>query len=196
MTIEEILKNAGIEDEKAIEAVKSELPRAYMPLAEANKRIAAAKTASEELQRQFDAYKAEAEKAAAEAAAENEGKEGEAAKALAELQAKFDKLQGDYDSSKNELRQGKARGELEKALKDAGANPAALALLVGAGMAKVEYDEEGKPSNISNVAETIKGENGGLFGRKLDTGKPQEKGDGNQPDEVEAAFARGFGKLE
>ena len=196
MTIEEILKNAGIEDEKAIEAVKSEMPRAYMPLAEANKRIAAAKTASEELQQQFDQYKAEAEKAAAEAAAKSEGKEGETAKALAELQAKFDKLQGDYDSSQNELRQGKARSELEKALKNAGANPAALSLLVGAGMAKVEYGEDGNPSNISNVADAIKGENGGLFGHKLDTGKRQEKGDGKQQDEVEAAFARGFGKLE
>jgi hypothetical protein len=190
MTIEEILKNAGIDDAEAIAKVKAEMPKAFLPLADHNKRIAAAKQEAADVQKAFDDFKAEAE-AAAKA---NEGKEDEGAKALADLQAKYDKLEGDFKASQDKHRQRKATDALTKALKEAGANDAALSLLAGAGLAQIEYGEDGEPSNIADVAEKIKGDNAGLFGEPFASGKPQGKANGDN--DPEDPFLKGFGKLD
>ena len=194
MNIEEILKSAGIEDADTVAKVKEAMPKAYMPLGEANKRISAAKQEAEQSAKALEDFKAEAEAAAQAAADKAAGDESETAKALAELQKQFEQLQGDYSASQTELRNGRARTALEKALTDAGANPAALSLLAGAGMGRVEFGEDGKPSNIAEAVEAVKAENGGLFGTQIDTGQQQKKGDpaGNEGDD----FLKGFGSTE
>lgn len=190
MTIEEILKKAGIEDQAIIDAVKAEMPKAFLPLADHNKRIAAAKQEAADVQKAFDDFKAETEAAAAA----KEGQEDESAKALAELQAKFDKLDSDYKASQDKHKQRAASDALTKALKDAGANPAALALLAENGLKNVEFGDDGEPANIQDVAEAIKGANEGLFGEFVDTGKQQKKASqGNEPTDP---FLKGFGKLD
>lgn len=187
MTIEEILKNAGITDQAAIDAVKAEMPKSFLPLADHNKRIAAAKQEAADVQKAFDAYKADAEAAAAA----NEGKEDESAKALADLQAKYDKLQGDFTASQDKHKQRAATDALTKALKAAGANDAALSLLAGAGLAQIEYGEDGEPSNVQAIADKIKADNAGLFGEPFASGKPQGKAD--QENDLVSAFDEGFG---
>lgn len=187
MTIEEILKNAGIEDQAIIDAVKAEMPKSFLPLADHNKRIAAAKEETAKVQTAFDAFKADAE-AAAKA---NEGKEDEGAKALADLQAKFDKLDSEYKASQDKHKQRAATDALTKALKEAGANDAALSLLAGAGLAQIQYNEDGEPSNVADVAEKIKGDNAGLFGQPFSSGKQQAKAD--DENSFKDAFDEGFG---
>lgn len=189
MTIEEILKNAGIELEaEALAKLKAEMPKAYMPLAEANKRIGEAKNATEALQKSFDDYKAEVE-AAAKAAA---GKDGEAAKALEDLQAKYADLEGKFNESQNAIKSRDARAALTDALKAAGANPAAVALLADSALARIEFGDDGKPSNVKDVAEAVKADNGGLFGEPIDTGKPAGKADADN--DLKTAFDEGFGE--
>lgn len=187
MTIEEILKNAGITDQAAIDAVKAEMPKSFLPLADHNKRIAAAKQDAENVQKAFDAFKAETE-AAAKA---TEGKEGESAKQLADLQAKYDQLEGEFKASQDKHRQRKATDALTKALKDAGASDAALTLLASAGLAQIQYGEDGEPSNVADVAEKIKGDNAGLFGQPFSSGKQQAKAD--DENSFKDAFDEGFG---
>lgn len=187
MKIEEILKNAGIEDAEAIAKIKEAMPKAFMPLADFNSRIAAAKKEAADVQAAFDAFKAEADAASAA----NAVKEDEAAKKFEALQAQFDKLQGDYTAAQDAAKQRDAKDAITKALKDAGANPAAIALLADAALGRIEYGEDGKPSNVSDVAEAVKGENAGLFGVDVDTGKQSGKSDG---DNLGAdAFLEGFG---
>lgn len=190
MTIEEILKNAGVDDQAIIDAVKAEMPKAFLPLEEHNKRIGKAKQEAADVQAAFDTFKAETEAAAKE----NEGKESETAQALAALQEKFDKLQGDYTDSQNRHKQRKATDALSAALKEAGANPAALKLLAENGLQQVEYGDDGEPSNIDKVTETIKEANAGLFGEIINTGKAPAKAAGKN--EPEDPFLRGFGKLD
>lgn len=190
MTIEEILKNAGVDDQAIIDAVKAEMPKAFLPLEEHNKRIGKAKQEAADVQAAFDTFKAETEAAAKE----NEGKESETAQALAALQEKFEKLQGDYTDSQNRHKQRKATDALSAALKEAGANPAALKLLAENGLHQVEYGEDGEPSNIDKVTETIKEANAGLFGEIINTGKTPAKAAGKN--EPEDPFLRGFGKLD
>lgn len=187
MTIEEILKNAGVEDQAIIDAVKAEMPKSFLPLAEHNKRVAAAKDETAKVQTAFDAFKAEAEAKAKE----GEGKEDESAKALADLQAKFDKLDSEYKASQDKHKQRAATDALTKALKAAGANDAALALLASAGLAQIQYGEDGEPSNVADVAEKIKGDNAGLFGEPFASGSPQGKA--NEPNDLKTAFDEGFG---
>lgn len=184
MTIEEILKEAGITDAEAVEKVKASMPSAFLPLEEHNKRIAKAKQAAEDVQKAFDAFKAETEKANAD----GEGKLAEDEKAIADLRAQLEKLQGDYTASQNELKQGNARRALEKALTDAGANPAALALLAGSAIGRVEFGEDGKPSNIEAVANAVKNENGGLFGKQFDTGSRIQQSNNPSDDELFEGF--------
>lgn len=189
MTIEEILANAGITVEAdALEKLKAEMPKAYMPLADANKRIAAAKKAGDDVQAAFDAYKAEVDEAAKAA----EGKDGEAAKALEELQSKYADLEGKFNDSQAAIKNRDAKAALTDALKAAGANPAAIALLADSALAKIEFGEDGKPSNAKDIAEAIKGENGGLFGEPIDTGKPAGKAD--EENDLKTAFDEGFGE--
>lgn len=187
MTIDEILANAGIEDAEAVAKVKAEMPKAFMPLAEANKRIAAANKAKDEAAAALESYKQEVEQAAEEAK-----KNGEAgATALAELQAKYEKLQGDFTESQNAMKQRDAKEALIAALKEAGANPAAIELLANSALAGVEFGEDGKPSNVQAVADGVKESNAGLFGVSVDTGRKQEKADeGNDLDPFE-----GFGDV-
>lgn len=187
MKIEEILKNAGIEDAETVAKVKEEMPKAFMPLADFNSRIAAVKKEASDVQAAFDAFKAEAEKAKEEDA----GKEDAASKKLEELQAKFDKLQGDYTAAQDAAKKRDAKDAITKALKEAGANPAAIALLADAALGRIEYGEDGKPSNVSDVAEAVKGENEGLFGVEIDTGKQSDKSDGDNLGKD--AFLEGFG---
>lgn len=193
MTIEEILKAAGVESPEVIAAVKKAMPESFIPLAEANKRIAAAKEKAEETQAAFDAYKEQAEKDLQEAKDANAGKDDEHAQKLAELQEKFDKLQGDYTDSQNRHKQRKATDALTDALKKAGANPAALALLAKDGLGRIEYGDDGEPSNVPAVADAIKEANAGLFGEAIDTGnEPGKAGGKNEPADP---FLKGFGKL-
>lgn len=187
MTIEEILKNAGVEDQAIIDAVKAEMPKNFLPLEDHNKRIAKAKEETAGIQKAFDDYKAETE-AAAQA---NAGKEDESAKALADLQAKFDKLDSDYKASQDKHKQRAATDALTKALKEAGANDAALSLLAGAGLAQIQYGEDGEPANVSDVAAKIKADNAGLFGEPFASGKPQGKAD--EDNDMKTAFDEGFG---
>lgn len=190
MTIEELLRSAGVEDQAIIDAVKAEMPKNFLPLDEFNKRVAAAKKETETVQAAFDAFKADAE-AAAKA---NEGKESETAQKLADLQEKFDKLQGDYTNSENKHRQRKANDALTDALKKAGASDSALKLLASSGLSRIEYGDDGEPSNVDSVLEALKGENEGLFGVEVSTGKPPAKGDGkNAPSDD---FLAGFGSTE
>ncbi len=189
MTIEELLKNAGVEDQAIIDAVKAEMPKNFLPLSEHNKRVAAAKAETETVKGEFEAFKAEA----AKAAEANSGKESETEKALAELQAKFDKLQGDYTDSQNKHRQRKATDALTQALKEAGANPVALSLLAENGMSKIEFGDDGEPTNIADVTTAIKGANAGLFGEQVDTGKPPAAGNSGKPQDD---FLAGFGSTE
>lgn len=188
MTIEEILKNAGVEDQTIIDAVKAEMPKSFLPLADHNKRIAAAKDEAAKVQAAFDAFKSDTE-AAAKA---NEGKEDESAKALAELQAKFDKLDSDYKASQDKHKQRAATDALTKALKDKGANDAALSLLASAGLAQIQYGEDGEPSNVADVADKIKADNAGLFGEPFASGKPQPRAD--EENDLKSAFDEGFGE--
>ena len=190
MTIEELLKNAGIEDQTVIDAVKSEMPKNFLPLDEFNKRIAAAKKETETVQAAFDAFKAEAD----EKAKAGEGKESETAQKLADLQAKFDKLQGDYTDSQNKHKQRKATDALTDALKKAGASDSALKLLAASGLSSIEYGDDGEPSNVETVLEKLKGENEGLFGVEVDTGKPSAKGDGKNG--ATDDFLAGFGSTD
>lgn len=191
MTIEEILKNAGVEVEaEALEKIKADMPKSYMPLADANKRIAAAKKETEGVQKAFDEYKAEVDKAAEEAKASGD----ESAKALEELQAKYADLEGKFNDSQNAIKERDAKAALTDALKAAGANPAAIGLLADKALASVEYGDDGKPANIQDVTEAIKGENGGLFGEPVDTGNPQDKAD--EENDSKDAFLEGFGSTE
>ena len=190
MSIEEILKNAGVNDQAIIDAVKAEMPKNFLPLDEHNKLIGKAKADTDSIQKAFDDYKQQAEKDAQAKA----GQEDESAKALADLQAKFDKLDSEYKASQDKHKQRAATDALTKALKDAGANNAALSLLAGAGLAHVQWGEDGEPSNIDDVAAKIKEDNAGLFGEPFASGKPQAKADGNN--EPQDPFLKGFGKLD
>lgn len=187
MTIEEILKNAGVEDQAVIDAVKAEMPKNFLPLEEHNKRMGKAKTDADNIQKAFDDYKQKAE----QDAQANAGKEDESAKALADLQAKFNDLETEYKASQDKHRQRAATDALTKALKAAGANDAALSLLAGAGLAQIQYGEDGEPSNIADVAAKIKEDNAGLFGEPFASGKPQDKA--NEENDLKTAFDEGFG---
>lgn len=171
--IEEILKNAGVKDQAVIDAVKTEMPKAFLPLEDHNARMAKAKNETADVQKAFDAYKEETEKAAGEAAKQG----GENEKAVEELQKKLADLEGKYTASQDAIKQRDAREALSKALKGAGANPAALELLADKALASVEYGEDGKASNVEAAVEALKKDNAGLFGEPVNTSKPQEKGE-------------------
>lgn len=189
MDIKEILKKFGIEDAETVEQIAAEVPKHFVPTAVLNERVAKAKGEAEEVQKAFDAYKAEVEAAAAKAKGEGD----ESAKALEELQKKYDSLKGDFDKSQNAIKERDAKEALNKALKDAGANPAALSLLASAALSRIEYGDDGKPSNVDDVAAAVKGENEGLFGVVKDTGTPPAKGN---PPAPEDEFLKGFGSTE
>lgn len=188
MTIEEILRAAGIEDEGIIAKVKEEMPKAYMPLADANKRIAAAKTSADDAAKALEEAKAAQAKADEEAKAAAEGKDGE----LSKLQQQYADLQKRFDDAQEQAKQTRGREALVKALTAGGANPAAVELLASSALGRVEYGEDGKPSNAQAVADALKESNAGLFGAKVDTGEPPKKGDG---DDNADRFLRGFGAL-
>lgn len=187
MGIEEILKNAGIEDAEAIAKVKAEMPKAFMPLADANKRITAAKTEAADATKALEDYKAQQEQAQAQA------KEGEdkQAQEFAALQEKYNALEGRFNDSQNAIKQRDAKAAITEALKGAGANPAALGLLADAGLSKAQFGEDGKLSNLDDVLEAVKGDNSGLFGEKVDTGEQQKKA--TDPNDLLSAFEEGFG---
>ena len=186
MNIEEILKNAGVEDQAIIDSVKAEMPKNFLPLEEHNKRMGKAKTDADNIQKAFDDYKQQAEKDAQAKA----GQEDESAKALADLQAKFDKLDSEYKASQDKHKQRAATDALTKVLKEAGANDAALSLLAGAGLAHVQWSEDGEPANIADVAAKIKEDNAGLFGEPFASGKPQDKA--NEENSKADPFLRGL----
>lgn len=190
MTIEEILKAAGVEDADIIAKVKEAMPKSFLPLEEHNKRVAKAKQEAEEARAALDEAKQAAEDAAkaAEAKANEDG--AKAGAKLEELQKQLEKLKGDYSASQAELKTGKASKALEEALKAAGANPAAVQLLTASGVGSVEFGEDGKPSNAADVAETLKQSNAGLFGATVNTGKVPPAG--NTPEDGDA-FLQGFG---
>lgn len=189
MNIEEILKNAGVEDQTVIDAVKAEMPKNFLPLEDHNKRMGKAKADADSIQKAFDDYKQQAEQDAQAKA----GEDDESAKALAALQAKFDALETEYKASQDKHKQRAATDALSKALKEAGANDAALSLLAGAGLAQVQWNEDGEPSNIADVASKIKEDNAGLFGEPFASGKPQAKADTDN--DFKNAFDEGFGDL-
>ena len=192
MKISEILKNAGITDEAQVAAVEAEMPKHFLPLADFNARIASAKKEATDAKAAQE--KAEADLKAALEAAGKEGEEGN--KAFKELQEKLEKLQGDLEASnaalkaeKDAARQTATKGELVKALKEAGANEAALELLACAALSGVNYDDDGKAANIQEIVEAQKTENAGLFGVTIDTGKEPGKG---QPPAGKDPFLAGF----
>lgn len=190
MDIKEILKKFGIEDAETVEQIAAEVPKHFVPTSVLNERIAKAKGEAEDVQKAFDAYKAEVEEAAAKAKGDGDA----SAKALEELQQKYDSLKGDFDKSQNAIKERDAKEALNKALTEAGANPAALSLLASAALSRIEYGEDGKPSNVADVAAAVKGENEGLFGVVKDTGTPPAKATGkNEPDDE---FLKGFGSTE
>lgn len=192
MNIEEILKKAGVEDAEVLKAVAEELPKHYMPTAVLNERVGKAKKETADVQAAFDAYKAEVEEAAAKA----KGEGNEAAKALEELQKKYETLQNDFTASQNAVKERDAKEALGKALKDAGANPAAMALLTASALSRVEYGDDGKPANLAEAVEAVKADNEGLFGVTIDTGTPPAKGNPPEPDDkLKAAIDKGFGDL-
>lgn len=193
MTIEEILKAAGIEDAEAIAKVKAEMPKNFLPLADHNARIAKAKGAADEVQKAFDEYKAKAAQEIEAAKQEGEGAKDESAKQVEKLQKQLEELQGQYNESQGKIKQSKAKSALEKALKDSGANPAAVALLAADALAKVEFNDDGEPSNVADIVNAEKEANAGLFGKDIDTGKDPERGDGNNDDTDR--FLKGFGEL-
>ena len=194
MNIEEILKAAGIEDAETVAKVRELMPKAYIPLKDHNERVAKAKAEAEAAQAALDEAQKAAEAAAAAAKAEGSAKADESAKALEALQAQLEKLQGEYNASQAELKSGKASKALETALKEAGANPHAVGLLTASAAGMVEFGEDGKPSNVAEIAEKLKADNSGLFGTFVDTGKQQQQGEGGKGGED--AFLAGFGKTE
>ena len=163
MTIEEILNNAGVTDSAIIEAVKAEMPKSFMPLADANKRIAAAKQDAE--------------------AKANE---------LEQLKQQHEALQKQFAEAQEKAKQTAGREALVKALKEAGANPAAVELMASSALAGIEYDADGKPANVQDVADHLKEGNAGLFGTQVDTGTPGKKAD--NPNDLLSAFDEGFGE--
>lgn len=187
MTIDEILSNAGITDPEVIEAVKAEMPKNFMPLADANKRIAAAKQDAEAKAKALDDYKAEQAKALEDAAKADQGK----ADALEALKAQHEALQKQFAAAQEKAKQTAGREALVKALKDAGANPAAVELMASSALAGIEYDADGKPSNVQTVTDALKEGNAGLFGTQLDTGTPGKKAD--DANALLDAFDMGFG---
>lgn len=187
MTIEEILNNAGVTDADVIEAVKAEMPKAYMPLADANKRIAAAKQDAEAKAKAFEDYKAEQAKALDDAAKQGQGQADE----LAKLKADHEALQKQFAEAQEKAKQTAGREALVKALRDAGANPAAVELMASSALAGIEYDADGKPANVQDVADHLKEGNAGLFGTSIDTGTPSKKAD--NPNDLLSAFDEGFG---
>ena len=190
MKIEEILKGAGIEDAEIIEKVKAAMPENFLPLAEHNKRIAAAKTEAEKAASDFEAYKKQVEEEAAHKA-EELAKEAEAhAKALEALQAEKDELSGKVEEKENAIRARDAKEALSAAIKSAGANAAAVPLLTEKALKAVEYGEDGKPANIDTLTEQLKEENGGLFGEAVDTGKEPTKA--SRENGVNDPFLKGF----
>lgn len=190
MNIDELLTTAGITDAEQIAKLKEAMPKAFMPLAEANKRIAAAKKDAEEAGAALEAYKAEQAKAAEEAA---KAKQGEADE-LAALKEQHEALQKQFEDAQTKARQATGREALVKALKDGGANPAAVELLASSGLGRVEYAEDGKPANVQEIAAALKSANEGLFGTKVDTSAPQKQAD--KDNDGADAFLRGFGKLD
>lgn len=188
--IDDILKEAGITDPEQIAKVKEALPKSYMPLADANKRIAAAKQAGEEATKALEDYKAEQARAAEEAAKAQQGKTDE----LAQLKEKHEALQKEFEAAQTKAREATGREALVKALKDGGANPAAVELMASSALGKVEYSEDGKPSNVQDVADALKEANAGLFGVKIDTGTEPKRATGNNGGDD--PFLRGFGKLD
>ena len=187
MTIDEILSNAGITDPEVIEAVKAEMPKSFMPLADANKRIAAAKQDAEAKAKALEDYKAEQAKALEDAAKADQGK----ADALEALKAQHEALQKQFAAAQEKAKQTAGREALVKALKDAGANPAAVELMASSALAGIEYDADGKPSNVQTVTDALKEGNAGLFGTQLDTGTPGKKAD--DANALLDAFDMGFG---
>lgn len=190
MTIEEILKAAGVEDADTIAKVKDAMPKSFIPLEDHNKRVAKAKQEAEEARAALDEAKKAAEDAAKAAAAKADEDGAKAGAELEELKKQLEKLQGDYSASQAELKSGKASKALEYALKAAGANPAAVQLLTASGVGSVEFSDDGKPSNATEVAESLKQANAGLFGANVDTGKEPPAGD---PPANSDAFLQGFG---
>ena len=191
MKIEDILSAAGIEDADKIKQVAEELPKHFMPTAELNKRVASAKKETEDLQKTFDDYKADVEKTKTEA---GDAGDSEAAKALEELQQKYSDLEGKFSASQEAIKARDAKSALLESLKTAGANPAAIELLASNAVSRVEFGEDGKPSNVSDICEALKTDNEGLFGAPVDTGKPAEKAD--EENKLADAFKEGFGETE
>ena len=190
MEIKDLLKNAGIEDDGIIDAVAAELPKHFVPNTVLNERIAKAKNEAADVRAAFDAYKAEVEAAATKAADDDNN----AAKALEELKKKHEELEGRFAASQNAIKERDAKDALGKALKDAGANPAAVALLTASALSRVEYGEDGKAVNVAEAVESIKADNAGLFGTVTDTGEPPAKADGkNEPTDE---FLKGFGSTD
>lgn len=187
MTIEEILSNAGVTDSAIIEAVKAEMPKSFMPLADANKRIAAAKQDAEAKANELEQLKAAHAKQLEDAASQGQGQANE----LEQLKQQHAALQKQFADAQEKAKQTAGREALVKALKEAGANPAAVELMASSALAGLEYDDEGKPSNVQSVTDSLKEGNAGLFGTQLDTGTPGKKAD--DANALLDAFDMGFG---
>lgn len=188
MTIEEILNNAGVTDVAIIEAVKAEMPKSFMPLADANKRIAAAKQDAEAKANELEQLKAAHAKQLEDAANQGQGQANE----LEQLKQQHEALQKQFAEAQEKAKQTAGREALVKALKEAGANPAAVELMASSALAGIEYDADGKPANVQDVADHLKEGNAGLFGTQVDTGTPGKKAD--NPNDLLSAFDEGFGE--
>lgn len=189
MTIDEILTKHGVTDPETVAAIKADMPASFMPLSDANKRIAAAKKAADDANEAFEAYKAEQAKAADEAAKADKGKADE----LEALKAQHEALQKQFEDAQTKARQTVGREALVKALRDGGANPAAVELLASSALQRIEYNDEGKPGNVDEIAKSLQEANAGLFGVKVESGQQQQPA--TDPNEPEDRFLKGFGKL-
>lgn len=189
MTIDEILTKHGITDPDTVAAIKADMPGSFMPLADANKRIAAAKKAADDATEAFEAYKADQAKAADEAAKASQGKTDE----LEALKKQHEELQQRFEDAQTKARQATGREALVRALKDGGANPAAVELLASSALQRIEYSEDGKPGNVDEIAKSLQESNAGLFGVKIESGQQQQPA--TNPNEPEDRFLKGFGKL-
>lgn len=186
MKLEQILTDAGVQDAEIIQAIKTEVSKHFIPSATFNERLAGAKKEAEDAKAALEAFKAEVE-AQAEAKA---GEDAKGAAALKELQKKFSELETRYNDSQTAIKQRDAKDALGKALEVAGANPAAVKLLINEGMGIIEFGEDGKPANVEDVTARLKDENGALFGEDIDTSKPLAKPD--KKNQQEDDFLAGF----
>lgn len=187
MDISEILKNAGVEDNAIIEKVAAEMPKAYIPLEDFNKRVGKAKGETDAANKQLEELKKQLE----DAQNANAGADDEKQKAIDELMKQVEGLKAENQAAKDAERKRSTTDALKKALKDAGANPAAITLLASAALGSVEYGDDGAPSNLDDAIKAVKSDNAELFGTVSDEG--HNGGKANEQNGGTDAFLEGFG---